>query len=177
MRSTLNGVRLAVSWTTRPPRAGETDGTDYRFVTDAAFRAARAAGEFAEWVNARGALYGTPWSEIKDALSATSSGATSETPSRVVVLEIDVAGARAVKELFPEAYMVFIAAPSADELRRRLEGRGTDEPDEIDRRIELSKEELAATSEFDRVIVNSDIKQAALELSRIIESRGALRRP
>src|SRR5438067_2884914 len=135
---------LSVSATTRPPRAGEVDGRDYHFLTPEEFEHRLARGEFLEHAVYAGHLYGTPRSEVERA-------------RKNLVLEIEVQGARQVREALPEATQVFIAPPSEEGLRDRLVGRRTDRPEEIERRLARAKEELAAREEFSRVIVNDDL--------------------
>ena len=150
---------LSVSATTRPPRAGEVDGRDYHFLTPEEFEHRLARGEFLEHAVYAGHLYGTPRSEVERA-------------RKHLVLEIEVQGARQVREALPEATQVFIAPPSEEGLRDRLVGRRTDRPEEIERRLARAKEELAAREEFSRVIVNDDLDRAVDELVKLAATIG-----
>jgi guanylate kinase len=155
--------RLSVSATTRPPRPGEQDGRDYHFLTQQEFERRLAAGDFLEHALYAGNHYGTLKEEVD------------RTPGNLV-LEIEVEGARQVRQALPEATQVFIAPPSDETLRQRLEGRMTDTPEAIDRRLARAKEELAARREFKRVIVNDDLDRAVHELEDLaatIEGRTA----
>ena len=152
----------SVSWTTRPPRPGEVDGVDYRFVTRAEFEACRDAGGFLEWFEVYGDLKGTPAAFVRDRLADGGD----------ILLEVDVNGALAVKDALPEALLVFVAAPSREEQRRRLEGRGTDSPEAVERRLEEAEaEERVAARRFDAVVVNDDVERAVSEISAILASR------
>ncbi|MBX3078084.1 MAG: guanylate kinase [Cryobacterium sp.] len=148
-------VLLSVSATTRPPRPGEVDGVDYRFVTDDKFDRLVSAGAMLETATVHNAYrYGTPRAPIEAALA----------DGRSVLLEIDIQGARAVKAVMPDAILVFLLPPSWEELVRRLIGRGTEDPAEQSRRLETAKIELAAQDEFDYRVVNTDVSQAAQEV-------------
>ena len=140
---------LSVSATTRFPRPGETDGVHYRFVTREQFEALVAEGGFLEWAEFAGNLYGTPRRPVEDHLAQ----------GRPVLLEIDLQGARQVREAMPEAHLVFLTPPSWDELVRRLSGRGTEPPDVVERRLEVAREELAAEGEFDETLVNTSVQE------------------
>jgi guanylate kinase len=155
--------RLSVSATTRAPRQGEEEGRDYHFLTEQEFERRLAAGDFLEHALYAGNYYGTLKQEVDRA------------PGNLV-LEIEVEGARQVKQRLPEATQVFIAPPSDETLRQRLEGRKTDTPEAIERRLARAKEELAARAEFKRVIVNDDLDRAVHELADLaatIEGRPA----
>jgi guanylate kinase len=151
---------MSVSATTRRPRPGETHGADYWFLTEDEFDRRVEAGDFVEWAEYSGRRYGTLRSEL-DRILAT---------GRPVVLEIEVQGARQVRETMPEAVQVFIVPPSHDALRLRLVGRGTDAPEEVERRLRVAEEELAAQSEFGHVVVNDRLEDAVEELSGIVHS-------
>lgn len=153
-------VELSVSATTRDPRPGEVDGREYHFLDPEDFAARIAASDFLEWAEYSGNRYGTLRSEVEE---RTARGAP-------VVLEIEVQGARQVRETMPEAVRIFIEPPSPDELRRRLEGRGTDEPEVIERRLEEARKELAAKDEFAHRVTNDDVERAANELTGIVRS-------
>ena len=144
-----------MSVTTRRPRPDEVDGVDYVFVDDAEFDRLIADGDLLEWAEVHGAArYGTRRSAVEEHL----------TSGHPVLLEIDVQGARQVRERMPEALLVFLAPPSWEELERRLLGRGTEDPDERARRLQTADVEMAAMDEFDVTIVNDDVATAAGEL-------------
>jgi guanylate kinase len=154
-------VWLSVSTTTRPPRPGEVEGLHYHFVDDAEFERMRAAGDFLEWAVVHGhAKYGTPRAPVVEAVRE----------GRMPLLEIDLQGARQVRETMPEALFVFLAPPSWEELVRRLVGRGTEDHAERARRLATARVELAAQPEFDETIVNDDIRRAAEELVSLMRS-------
>lgn len=154
-------VWLSVSATTRPPRPGEVDGVHYLFVDDAEFDRLVEAGEMLEWAVVHGVhRYGTPRGPVDAALAA----------GRPALLEIDLQGARQVRANMPEALLVFLKPPSWDELVRRLVGRGTETEEERERRLTTARQELAAEAEFDRVIVNSEVRVAAAELVGLLGS-------
>lgn len=151
-----------MSATTRAPRPGEVDGVHYHFIGPEAFAAAVAAGEFLEWAVVHGRnSYGTLRAPVEARLAA----------GEPVVLEIDLQGARQVRAAMPEARFVFLAPPSWDELVRRLVGRGTEGPEERERRLATAQVELAAAAEFDHVIVNDSVERATDELVAVIEGR------
>lgn len=148
-------VWISVSATTRPPRPGEVDGVHYWFVSDAEFDAMVAEGRLLEWaVVHKAARYGTPRGPVEEILAA----------GRPAMLEIDLQGARQVRQTMPDALFVFLKPPSWDELVRRLVGRGTETEEERTRRLETAREELAAEEEFDVTIVNHEVHAAAHEL-------------
>ena len=145
------GLELSVSATTRAPRPGEEEGRDYYFLSEEDFQRRVDAGDFIEHAAYAGNRYGTLRSEL-------------DRPAKALVLEIDTQGARQVRQTLPEAMQVFIAPPSPDELRARLIRRGSDDPDQIERRLRLAVEELNAQDEFARVVVNDDLQRAVQEL-------------
>ena len=148
-------VWISVSATTRRPRPGEQDGVHYWFVDDERVDALVERGELLEWaVVHRAARYGTPRSPVERALNQ----------GRPAMLEIDLQGARQVRQTMPEALFVFLKPPSWEELVRRLVGRGTETAEERERRLETAREELAAEAEFDVSIVNHEVHAAAEEL-------------
>jgi guanylate kinase len=151
-------LELSTSATTREPRPGEVDGRDYHFLSREEFDRRVAAGEFLESATYSGNSYGTLRSEVELRLK----------DGKSVVLEIELQGARQVREAMPESVQVFIAPPSPEDLRRRLEGRGTDDPEAIDARLQTAESELAAQGEFGYVVVNDDIERAAAELEAIV---------
>lgn len=160
LRSRVPELELSISATTRPPRPGEEDGSDYHFLSREQFDQAVAAGDFLEWATYSGNRYGTLRSEVQ---RRTAGGAA-------VVLEIEVQGARQVRETMPEAVRIFIEPPTPDELRKRLEGRGTDDPETIEQRLEEAAKELRAKEEFGHRVTNDDIDRAANELAGIVRS-------
>lgn len=158
-------IWLSVSATTRQPRPGEVDGVNYFFMPEQEFLDKEAAGEFLETADVFGlAHYGTPVKPVVEHLER----------NIPVILEIDIQGARSVKqragELGIEVMTVFIAPPSFEELERRLIGRGTETPEQQAKRLETAKIELAAESEFDKVIVNNVVDESADELWNLIET-------
>ena len=148
-------IFVSVSATTRPPRPGEVDGVHYLFTTPAEFDELVASGALLEWAVVHGVhRYGTPRAPVLAALAA----------GRPALLEIDLQGARQVRESWPEARFVFLAPPSWEELVRRLVGRGTESLEQRRQRLATARAELAAQTEFDHVVVNSDVGQAVGEL-------------
>jgi guanylate kinase len=161
VRSNFPEVWLSVSMTTRKPRPREIDGTHYHFIDDAQFERMREAGEFLEWAVVHGrAKYGTPRAPVDEVLAA----------GRMALLEIDLQGARQVREQIPEALFVFLAPPSWDELVRRLVGRGTESEEEREARLATARHELEAQSEFDVTIVNDNVQRASEELVSLIRA-------
>ncbi|MBT2550695.1 guanylate kinase [Arthrobacter sp. ISL-65] len=155
IRDTYPEVWLSVSATTRAPRPGEIDGVHYYFKSKEEFESLVAAGEFLEWAVVHGQnTYGTLKSTVNQAIAE----------GRSVLLEIDLQGARQVKQAVPDAQFVFLAPPSWEELVRRLVGRGTESAEEQQRRLETGKVELAAEPEFDHTVINDDVRRAADEL-------------
>jgi len=154
-------MKLSVSATTRMPRPGEADGVDYHFLDDAEFARRVDAGEFVEHARYSGRRYGTLREELERRAAAG-------TP---VLLEIEVQGARQVRKAMPEATQVFIAPPSEEALKTRLVGRGTDSPEDVARRLETAREELAAQHEFSHVVVNDRLEDAVSELEGLVRGR------
>ena len=153
-------VWISVSATTRRPRPGEEDGVHYLFVSDEEFDRMVAQDELLEWaVVHNAARYGTPRRAVEDVLAT----------GRPAMLEIDLQGARQVRETMPEALFVFLAPPSWEELVRRLVGRGTEDEAERERRLDTAVEELAAEAEFDVSIVNHEVHASAEELVALME--------
>jgi len=158
-------VWLSVSVTTRAARPGERDGEHYHFVDEGTFDAMIAAGELLEWAVVHGRhRYGTPRRAVHEALQA----------NRPALLEIDLQGARQVRASIPDALFVFLSPPSWDELVRRLVGRGTETPEERERRLDTARLEMAAEPEFDVTIVNYDVHRATDEL---VQCMGLVPRP
>ena len=159
-------VWISVSVTTRKPRPGEVHGEHYFFVSDEEFDALVDDGQLLEWaVVHKAARYGTPRLPVEDALAQ----------GRPALLEIDLQGARQVRETMPEALFVFLKPPSWEELVRRLVGRGTESEEERHRRLETALEELAAEREFDVTVVNTEIHDAAEELVALMGNPPASR--
>jgi guanylate kinase len=152
------GLELSVSATTREPREGEVEGGDYHFLGREEFDRRARRGEFLEHATYSGNRYATLRSEVQRRLGEGVS----------VVLEIEVQGARQVRDAMPESVQVFIAPPDPAALRERLEGRGTDSHAAIDERLRTAELELAAREEFEHVVVNDEIDRAAAELERIV---------
>lgn len=152
-------IFVSVSATTRPARPGEVDGVHYLFVSEAEFDRLVAAEELLEWAVVHGRhRYGTPRAPVLAAIEA----------GREAVLEIDLQGARQVRQRWPDAYLVFLAPPSWEELVRRLVGRGTETEEERTRRLDTATRELAAESEFDTTVVNRDVAQAVGDLVALL---------
>jgi guanylate kinase len=163
IRSLLERVpelQLAVSATTRDPRPGERDGVDYHFLTEAEFDGRVINGEFVEHAGYSGRRYGTLRSELERRLGEGAS----------VVLEIELQGARQVREAMPGAVRIFVAPPSEEALRARLVGRGTDDADQVAARLATAREELAAQGEFGHVIVNDRLEDAADALEALVRA-------
>ncbi len=158
LRARMPELQLSVSATTRRPRPGETHGVDYHFMSPEQFERHVADGDFVEHADYAGARYGTLRSELETRMA-------SGTP---VLLEIEVQGARQVRETMPEALQVFIAPPSLDALRARLVGRGTDDNEQIEQRLRTAREELAAQDEFGEVVVNDRLEDAVDKLEAIV---------
>jgi guanylate kinase len=151
-------IWVSVSVTTRSPRPGEVDGREYHFVDDHEFGKMAEAGELLEWARFTGHKYGTPREPLERKLAA----------GVPAVLEIDLQGARQVRQAMPEALLVFLAPPSWEELVRRLTGRGTESPDVIERRLAKARIELAAESEFDVTLVNTSVQEVCQQLVTLI---------
>ncbi|MFJ3305511.1 guanylate kinase [Streptomyces sp. NPDC086549] len=159
MRKEHPEVWLSVSATTRKPRPGEKHGVHYFFVTDEEMDKLIANGELLEWAEFAGNRYGTPRAAVLEHLEA----------GVPVLLEIDLQGARQVRESMPQAHLVFLAPPSWEELVRRLTGRGTEAPEVIERRLDAAKIELAAEPEFDVTLVNTSVEDVARELLALMD--------
>jgi len=166
LRQRLPGLVLAISATTRDPRPGERDGVDYHFLAPDEFDRRVAADEFIEHADYSGRRYGTLRAELERGLQT----------GAAVILEIEVQGARQVREAMPEAVAVFIAPPDEQALRARLTSRGTDSQPQIARRLQTAHAELAAKDEFRHVIVNDDLARAADQLTALV-SGGLSRDP
>ncbi|MGB3353537.1 MAG: guanylate kinase [Mycobacterium sp.] len=160
LRERLPDLYFSVSVTTRAPRPGEVDGVDYTFVTKERFQQLVDGGELLEWAEIHGGLHrsGTPAAPVRAAAAA----------GRPVLIEVDLAGARAVKLAMPEALTVFLAPPSWEALESRLAGRGTESADVMARRLQTARAELAAQGDFDEVVVNSQLEYACAELVSLL---------
>ncbi|MEU6146424.1 guanylate kinase [Streptomyces sp. NPDC047081] len=159
MRKEHPEVWLSVSATTRKPRPGEKHGVHYFFVSDEEMDKLIANGELLEWAEFAGNRYGTPRAAVLDRLEA----------GEPVLLEIDLQGARQVRESMADAQLVFLAPPSWEELVRRLTGRGTEPPEVIERRLDAARIELAAEPEFDVTLVNTSVEDVARELLALMD--------
>lgn len=140
---------FSVSATTRNPREGEVDGVAYHFVTPGEFQRMVEENVFLEWADFAGARYGTPRQPVVDALEG----------GKDVLLEIEINGARQVKQAMPQAMMVFLKPPSMDELELRITNRGTDTAERIAARLALARAEMAAAEEFDHILVNHRVEE------------------
>ena len=152
------GVAMSVSYTTRKRREGESDGKDYHFVDHDTFTKMRDQGEFLEWAVVFDNYYGTPMKHVRENLRR----------GKHVLLCIDVKGAMLVKKKVPDALMIFVKTPTLDELRRRLEGRGTDSEESVALRLKTASAELLQESRYDHVIVNADLPQAFKDLTSVL---------
>lgn len=152
-------VWVSVSATTRPPRPGEIDGVHYLFVGEDEFDRLVADGDLLEWAVVHGVhRYGTPRQPVLDALAT----------GRSAILELDLQGARQVRQTWPEAHFVFLAPPTWEELLHRQAVRNTEDPAERERRLQTAREEMAAQDEFDQTIVNIDVQQAVRDLIHLL---------
>jgi len=158
MAHTVAGLQYSISYTTRAPRAGEIDGKDYFFVTEAEFMKMVRQEEFAEWAKVHNNLYGTHAGFLK----RTMEGGTD------VLLDVDVQGARLLKKRFPEGIFIFVLPPSMGILMGRLRDRGSDAPEEIERRFRVAKEEIQNFVDYDYLIINDKIKEATRDLESVI---------
>jgi guanylate kinase len=163
LRERLPDLHFSVSVTTRAPRPGEVDGVDYSFVTAEQFQQLIDEGALLEWAEIHGGLHrsGTPAAPIREATEA----------GHPVLVEVDLAGARAVKKAMPEAITVFLAPPSWEELEQRLSGRGTETAEVMARRLATARAELTAQEDFDEVVVNSQLESACAELVSLLVGR------
>lgn len=152
-------IYLSVSATTRAPRPGEVDGVHYHFFTHEEFDATTEAGEMLEWALVHGVnKYGTPRKPVEEAAAA----------GKTVLLEIDLAGARQIRTTDLDAYYIFLAPPSWEELERRLIGRGTESQEEQERRLRTARTELVAAEEFDEIVINDDLETTVTQLAQLM---------
>jgi guanylate kinase len=163
LRALYPDLWFSVSATTRDRRPGEVDGRDYHFVTSAEFDRMIANGELLEWASIHGGMHrsGTPRAPVEERIAA----------GLPALVEVDLQGARALRAAVPEAFLVFLAPPSWDDLVERLTGRGTEPPDVVDRRLRTAKEEIAAQDDFDAVVVNTDVRSAAQDLLTLMTAQ------
>jgi guanylate kinase len=153
-------LAFSVSATTRAPRPGEKDGVDYHFLSTEEFERRRAAGAFLEWAEYGGHLYGTLASEVNQ----------TQAQGRHVILDIEVQGARQVRERRSDVVSIFVLPPSVDELVNRLGGRGTDQPKDLEERLLRAVDELDEAQHYDYLVVNDDRTQAVAEVAAIIDA-------
>ena len=151
---------FSVSATTRPPRGDERDGVDYHFVDRDAFEAMIEGGELVEWAEVHGHLYGTPRANLEEAAER----------GEHVVLDIDVQGARQIRERVPEAVLVFVFPPSLETLLERLDKRGTERPEEVARRLRNARDELERAADFDYVVVNDELDEAVGAVRAVVRA-------
>ncbi|MDR7303327.1 guanylate kinase [Haloactinomyces albus] len=163
LRSQAPDVYFSVSMTTRPPRTGEVNGVHYHFVDLGEFRRMVDDGEMLEYAQYAGNYYGTPRMPVERALAA----------GRSAVLEIELQGARQVRESMPEAQLVMLLPPSWEDLVERLTGRRTEDSELVRQRLDTAQRELAAQTEFDATVVNADVRSAADELVRLVTGHGS----
>jgi guanylate kinase len=153
-------LQLSVSFTTRQKRGEEIDGREYHFVDAKQFAAMKARGEFAEWAKVHDFFYGTPRRPLERSIKK----------GKDILLDIDVQGARKVKNVYPDSVSVFLVPPSWQELQRRLASRATDGPEIIRRRLANAKREIEAIIGYDYYVVNRDVNEALAELSAIVRA-------
>ena len=151
-------LQRALTATTRPPRPEEVDGKDYIFLTEEQFERKRAAGELAESARVHGMWYGVPRESITSSLKK----------GKWVVLNVDVQGGLAIKKAYPDAVMIFLLPPSMEELENRLRGRGTDDDEEIARRMRDALQEMAVTPKYEYVVVNDEVKACANRILAVV---------
>ena len=153
-------IWLSISATTRNPRMGEKDGENYYFISDERFKDMIDKKEFLEWAQFAGNYYGTPLSTVNEKIEK----------GFVVLLEIEVEGAKQIKEKFPEALSIFLLPPSKAELEKRIRNRGTEKEEAIDRRLSRANYEIASSNQFDFVLTNHDVDETVKEVFKIIKS-------
>lgn len=160
LRKAYPEIKLSVSCTTRARRKGEVDGRDYRFITARKFDAMKSNGEFAEWANVHGNSYGTPRKPLDQSILT----------GHDILLDIDVQGARQIKQAYPQAVSIFLLPPSLQELKRRLAARGTDGKEIIRRRLANAQDEIEERIYYDYYVVNREVNEAVRVLSSIVEA-------
>ena len=156
--ATVPGLWNSISYTTRHPRAGEQDGREYRFIDEKTFQDMVQRNEFAEWALVHGHMYGTPRAALTERMEAGTD----------VLLEIDNQGAKQIKKKFPDAVFIYILPPSIEALGDRLNQRGADTPEEIQRRLHKAREEVWSYREYYYIVRNDDLKRAFKELESIV---------
>ena len=153
-------IWLSISATTRNPRIGEKDGENYYFISDEKFKDMIDKKEFLEWAQFAGNYYGTPLSTVNEKIEK----------GFIVLLEIEVEGAKQIKEKFPESLSIFLLPPSKEELEKRIRNRGTEKEEAIDRRLSRANYEIASSDQFDFVLTNHDVDETVKEVFKIIKS-------
>jgi guanylate kinase len=153
-------IWLSISATTRNPRVGEKDGLNYYFISEERFKDMIDKKEFLEWAQFAGNYYGTPLSTVNEKIEK----------GFIVLLEIEVEGAKQIKEKFPESLSIFLLPPSKEELEKRIRNRGTEKEEAIDRRLSRAKYEIASSDQFDFVLTNHDVDETVKEVFKIIKS-------
>ena len=153
-------IWLSISATTRNPRIGEKDGDNYYFISDEKFKDMIDKKEFLEWAQFAGNYYGTPLSTVNEKIEK----------GFIVLLEIEVEGAKQIKEKFPESLSIFLLPPSKEELEKRIRNRGTEKEEAIDRRLSRANYEIASSDQFDFVLTNHDVDETVKEVFKIIKS-------
>ena len=160
IKSNPGGVRRAITATTRAPRPGEVDGSDYFFLTREEFLSMIEAGDFLEYTEFNGNLYGTPRRVLESDVAK----------GGVVLLIIEVDGAESIKFFFPKAVFIFIIPPTPHELRRRLENRGTEKPEDVANRLAIARREMQRIGEYDFLIINDNLNTATKDLAAVIRA-------
>ena len=153
-------IWLSISATTRNPRVGENDGLNYYFISEERFKDMIDKKEFLEWAQFAGNYYGTPLSTVNEKIEK----------GFIVLLEIEVEGAKQIKEKFPESLSIFLLPPSKEELEKRIRNRGTEKEEAIDKRLSRADYEIASSDEFDFVLTNHDVDETVKEVFKIIKS-------
>jgi guanylate kinase len=153
-------IWLSISATTRNPRVGEKDGLNYYFISEEKFKDMIDKKEFLEWAQFAGNYYGTPLSSVNEKIEK----------GFIVLLEIEVEGAKQIKEKFPESLSIFLLPPSKEELEKRIRNRGTEKEEAIDRRLSRANYEIASSDQFDFVLTNHDVDETVKEVFKIIKS-------
>jgi guanylate kinase len=167
LRAQRDDVVFSVSATTRAPRGGERDGVDYHFVVEDEFLRMIGAGELIEWAQVHGSYYGTPLANVRHA----------QARGQFLLLDIDVQGARQIREKVPEAVLVFILPPSGKTLVERLVGRGSEDDARVQRRLGNALEEIRTAGEFHHVVVNDDLDSAVADIDALLDGRTQSLRP
>ena len=157
---TNKDIWLSISATTRNPRIGEKDGVNYYFISEERFKDMIDKKEFLEWAQFAGNYYGTPLSTVNEKIEK----------GFIVLLEIEVEGAKQIKEKFPESLSIFLLPPSKEELEKRIRNRGTEKEEAIDRRLSRANYEIASSNQFDFVLTNHDVDETVKEVFKIIKS-------